>query len=174
MVFLLVVLVLLIILILNTVSNNVISGKYNNILGKNEALTVRCELPDGYFSKAKDIIDPIIYIEFIIPLLFLLISFYLWCKFGKDDKVIETVEFYPPEDFNSLEVGFLYKGYANNKDVTSLLIYLANKGYIRIIKTNGSYELVKTKEYDEDNINEQLFIDGLFTKKRNKKNTRKY
>lgn len=156
-----------------TVSNNVISGKYNNILGKNEALTVRCELPDGYFSKAKNTIDPIIYIEFIIPILFLLISFYLWCKFGKDDKVIETVEFYPPEEFNSLEVGFLYKGYANNKDVTSLLIYLANKGYIKIKETERKslffkykdFKIIKLKEYDGNNINEDLFLHGLFSRK---------
>lgn len=154
------------------VSNNVITGKYTSILGKNEALTVRCELPDGYFSKAKDIIDPIIYIEFIIPLLFLLISFYLWCKFGKDDKVIETVEFYPPDGFNSLEIGFLYKGYANNKDVTSLLIYLANKGYIKITETekkvllfkNKDFKITKLKEYDGNNINEKLFLKGLFLK----------
>jgi hypothetical protein len=31
-------------------------------------------------------------------------------RFGNDEKVIETVEFYPPEGFNSAEVGFLYKG----------------------------------------------------------------
>lgn len=154
------------------VSNNVITGKYNNILGKNEALTVRCELPDGYFSKAKDIIDPIIYIEFIIPLLFLLISFYLWCKFGKDDEAIETVEFYPPEGFNSLEIGFLYKGYADNKDITSLLIYLANKGYIKIKETERKslffkykdFKIIKLKEYDGNNINEKLFLKGLFLK----------
>ena len=154
------------------VSNSVITGKYNNILGKNEALTVRCELPDGYFSKAKDIIDPIIYIEFIIPLLFLLISFYLWCKFGKDDEAIETVEFYPPEGFNSLEIGFLYKGYADNKDITSLLIYLANKGYIKIKETERKslffkykdFKIIKLKEYDGNNINEKLFLKGLFLK----------
>lgn len=156
-----------------TVSNNVISGKYNNILGKNEALTVRCELPDGYFSKAKDIIEPVLYIEFIIPLLFLLISFYLWCKFGKDDEVIETVEFYPPEGFNSLEIGFLYKGYADNKDITSLLIYLANKGYIKITESQRKslfskykdFKITKLKEYDGDNVNEELFLKGLFLKK---------
>lgn len=156
-----------------TVSNNVISGKYNNILGKNEALTVRCELPDGYFSKAKDTIEPVLYIEFIIPLLFLLISFYLWCKFGKDDKVIETVEFYPPEGFNSLEIGFLYKGYADNKDITSLLIYLANKGYIKITESQRKslfskykdFKITRLKEYDGDNVNEELFLKGLFLKK---------
>lgn len=156
-----------------SISNNVITGKYTNILEKNEALTVRCELTDGYFSKAKNTIDPIIYIEFIIPILFLLISFYLWCKFGKDDKIIETVEFYPPEEFNSLEVGFLYKGYANNKDVTSLLIYLANKGYIKIKETERKslffkykdFKIIKLKEYDGNNINEDLFLHGLFSRK---------
>ena len=130
-----------------SISNNVITGKYTSILERNEALTVRCELTDGYFSKAKNTIDPIIYIEFIFPILFLLISFYLWCKFGKDDRVIETVEFYPPEEFNSLEVGFLYKGYANNKDVTSLLIYLANKGYIKIKETERKSLFFKYKDF---------------------------
>lgn len=156
-----------------SISNNVITGKYTSILEKNEALTVRCELTDGYFSKAKDIIEPVLYIEFIIPLLFLLISFYLWCKFGKDDEVIETVEFYPPEGFNSLEIGFLYKGYADNKDITSLLIYLANKGYIKITESQRKslfskykdFKITKLKEYDGDNVNEELFLKGLFLKK---------
>ena len=156
-----------------SVSNNVITGKYTGILGSNKALTVRCELQDGYFSKAKNTINPIIYIEFIIPILFLLISFYLWYKFGKDNKLIETVEFYPPEGFNSLEVGFLYKGYANDKDVTSLLIYLANKEYIKITEIEKKslfskykdFKITKLKEYDGNNINESLFLHGLFFRK---------
>ena len=156
-----------------SISNNVITGKYTSILETNEALTVRCELEEGYFSEAKSVIDPILYVEITIPLLFLLIAFYLWCKFGKDDKVVETIEFYPPEDFNSLEVGFLYKGYANNKDVTSLLIYLANKGYIKIKETERKslffkykdFKIIKLKEYDGNNVNEELFLKGLFLKK---------
>ena len=31
------------------VSGNKITGSYNGILGAGEALTVRCELPEGYF-----------------------------------------------------------------------------------------------------------------------------
>ena len=111
---------------------NTITGSYNGILGVGEALTVRCELPEGYFVGAqlnKSIMD---YIMFIIPVAFLVISILLWFKYGRDDQVIETVEFYPPESLNSLDVGFLYKGKAENKDVTSLLIYLANKGYLEI------------------------------------------
>lgn len=111
---------------------NTITGSYNGILGVGEALTVRCELPEGYFVGAqlnKSIMD---YIMFIIPVAFLVISILLWFKYGRDDQVIETVEFYPPEGLNSLDVGFLYNGKAENKDVTSLLIYLANKGYLEI------------------------------------------
>ena len=151
------------------VSNNVITGKYTSILGKNEALTVRCELPDGYFSKAKDIIEPILYIEIIVSSLFLLISCFLWYKFGKDDKVIETVEFYPPEGLNSLDVGFLYKGYINNKDIISLLIYLASKGYIKIIEEKKSqffryndFKIIRLKKYDGNDVNEEIFFNKLF------------
>ena len=151
------------------VSNNVITGKYTSILGKNEALTVRCELPDGYFSKAKDIIEPILYIEIIVSSLFLLISCFLWYKFGKDDKVIETVEFYPPEGLNSLDVGFLYKGYINNKDIISLLIYLASKGYIKIIEEKKSqffryndFKIIRLKKYDGNDVNEEIFFNNLF------------
>ena len=35
------------------VSENRITGRYNAILGAGEALTVRCELPEGYFVGAK-------------------------------------------------------------------------------------------------------------------------
>ena len=62
---------------------------------------------------------------FFVPIIFLVISILLWNIFGCDDQIIETIEFYPPEGLNSLDVGFLYKGRAENKDVTSLLIYLA-------------------------------------------------
>lgn len=103
---------------------------------------------------------------YIVPILFLFISLYLYNKFKDDKDSNKTLRFYPPKKLNSLEVGFIYKGNATDKDVTSLLLYLANKGYIKIVKTKDSYELVKIKEYDGDNINEELFIDRLFTKKR--------
>ena len=114
------------------VSGNKITGTYNGILGVGEALTVRCELPEGYFVGAGFTSNPLIYIMFIIPIVGLIISFILWFKYGRDEQVVETVEFYPPKGLNSLDVGLLYKGKAEKKDITSLLIYLANKGYLEI------------------------------------------
>ena len=153
-----------------TVNGNKISGSYDGVLNKGEALTVRCELPEGYFVDAGLAVNSNIYLMFIIPIATLIISFLLWFIFGRDNRVVETVEFYPPEGFNSLEVGFLYKGKANSKDVVSLLIYLANKGYIKISdntdeslfsKADG-FKITKLKDYDGNDANERLFLGGLF------------
>ncbi len=154
------------------VEGNTITGSYDGILEPGEAFTVRCELDDGYFVGAGLKTNPIIYLIFILPIIFLIISIILWHKYGRDDKVIETVEFYPPEGLNSLEVGFLYKGKADSQDVTSLLIYLANKGYIKITETetkslfskSKGFKITKLKEYDGNNENEKKFLKGLFTK----------
>ena len=154
------------------INENKITANYNGILNVGEALTIRCELPEGYFVNAGLTINIVHYIMFSIPILFLGISILLWYKFGRDNQVIETVEFYPPAGFNSLEIGFLYKGQANTQDVTSLLIYLANKGYIKIseteekslFSTSKGFKITKLKEYDGNNINEKIFLNGLFTK----------
>lgn len=156
-----------------SIDGNVITGSYDGILKEGESLTIRCELDEGYFVGAGLTIKPLYYLILILPVVFLVLSILLWYKFGRDDKVIKTVEFYPPEGFNSLDVGFMYKGEAVNHDVISLLIYLANKGYIKIIeldekllfsKSKG-FKIKKLKEYDGSNANERLFLDGLFTKK---------
>lgn len=154
------------------VNGNIITGSYNGILGAGEALTVRLELEEGYFSKASYVIEcqDILY---IVPLVLLILSILIWFKYGKEKKPVITVEFYPPVGFNSLEVGFLYKGRADNKDVVSLLIYLANLGYISIAETeeknlfhnSKGFKLKKLKEYDGNNINEKMFLDNLFVKK---------
>lgn len=155
------------------VSGNTITGSYDGVLEAGEALTVRCELPEGYFINAKQGVNIVAYIAMIAPFIMLGISIFLWDKYGKDEEVIDTVEFYPPEGKNSLDVGFLYKGSADNKDVTSLLIYLANKGYIKITEIEEKklfskgkgFRITKLKDYDGKDDNERRFLKGLFRKK---------
>ncbi len=153
-----------------SVSGREITGSYEGILESGQALTVRLELPEGYFVDAgleNSLRDIICY---SLPILFLIISFFLWFKFGKDDLVVDTVEFYPPDGVSSLDAGFLYRGRAVASDVTSLLIYLANRGFIRIEETEErgvfrkkqTFRFVKLKDYDGDNQNERTFMDGLF------------
>ena len=153
---------------------NTIKGEFVGVLRPNEALTVRLELEEGYFVNAginNGIVGKIIVI--LLLLSFAGISAFLWYKYGRDDEVIETVEFNPPDNMNSLEVAFNYYGKASQTDVISLLIYLANKGYIEIIETEekslfskkNSFKIKKLKEYDGKDKNEKLFLEGLFTPK---------
>ena len=155
------------------VNDNVITGKLNGTLNPGEALTVRLELPEGYFVGTSNNFDYMMIIAIILPILFVLTAYLIWKKYGKDEQVIETVEFYPPQGFNSLEIGFLYKGKAEHQDVTSLLVYLANLGYIKIseheeknlFSKSKGFKITKLKEYDGNNINEKLFLEGLFNKR---------
>ena len=146
--------------VIYNVNGNKITGTYNGILDVGKALTVRCELPEGYFVDAKLDINKIDYLMFFVPIIFLVISILLWNIFGRDDQIIETIEFYPPEGLNSLDVGFLYKGRAENKDVTSLLIYLANKGYLEI--SNKKIELnadkINLNQESINNANKKIMI----------------
>lgn len=156
-----------------TVNKNTITGRYNGTLDSGEALTVRLELPDGYFEGASLNISLTSILSIVLPLLFVFITYLLWNKFGKGKQVIETVEFYPPQGFNSAEVGFLYKGKVEDEDVISLLIYLANKGYIKIVEieerylfsTSKKFKIIKQKEYDGNNPSEAVFLKGLFPSK---------
>jgi uncharacterized membrane protein len=155
-----------------SVNGNVITGYYTKTLKAGEGITVRLELPEGYFVGARSNFDFMAVLALVVPIIFVIICFIMWLKYGKDDKVIETVEFYPPEGFNSAEVGFLYNGKAENRDVISLLIYLANKGYIKISETEETglvfkkrgFKIIKVKEYDGNDVNEKSFFKGLFKK----------
>lgn len=154
-----------------TVDGRVINGFLINTLNEGEALTVRLTLPEGYFVGAgyKINIDMFSVLVLIFGLTCVLVAAGLWWKYGKDDKLIETVEFYPPEGCDSAEAGFLYNGKADNKSIISLLIYLADKGYLKIEETGGrgwkkqkGFRVTKLREYYGDNDYERMFFRGLF------------
>lgn len=146
------------------VIGNTITGTVNNILKPGEALTVRLTLPDEYFVGAGLKIDRFSVFVIAVCLVCVFIAFRLWVKYGKDEQVIETVEFYPPEGYNSAEVGFLYKGESDNQSIISLLIYLANKGYLKIEEISRENINDFDKINDEEKKNANLKIQELENK----------
>lgn len=151
--------------VIYSVNGNTIIGSTINTLNAGQALTVRLTLPEGYFI-VENKIDIFSIGVIILCMVFILIADRLWIKYGKDDQVVETVEFYPPEGYNSAEVGFLYKGSVDRKGVISLLIYLANQGYLKIEETvekkSKSFRITKIKDYTGNSEVEKIFFDGLF------------
>ena len=148
-----------------------IIGRVDGTVYPGEALTVRLELPEGYFVRTGHKIDSVAFFTIILCAIFVLMAYRIWSKYGKDEQEIETVEFYPPEGYNSAEIGYLYHGTSKSESVISLLIYLANKGYLKIEETEEDetldedekvIKIIKLKEYDGDNDNEREFFNGLF------------
>lgn len=157
-----------------TISGNTITGFLEGPLHPGQALTIRLTLPEGYFVGASSNFDYVALFKIATSISFVIIAYIIWNKSGKDKMVIDTVEFYPPDNLNSAEVGFIYKGISEKKDVISLLIYLADKGYLKIeeykekgfYKDRKTFKIVKVKEYDGDNEDEKTFFYGLFNGKK--------
>ena len=163
-----------------TVDGRVITGRYNGTLAPGEGLTIRLELPEGYFTGAGIKTDILMIPALALIIAILFIYYRLWlARGGRPEYVVETVEFYPPPGLNSAEVGFWYKGGVESADIVSLLIYLANLGYIKIserkpdtssrLKKASSRQdgfiLTKLRDYDGDNAGEQVFLEELFQNK---------
>ncbi|MBQ9180242.1 MAG: DUF2207 domain-containing protein [Firmicutes bacterium] len=132
-------------------------------LPKGCGITVGIKLPEGYFDN-----EPTHSLSNIILMafggLFVLIMGFLWYRFGRDPKHIQTVEFYPPEGITSGDVGYIIDGHVDKKDVVSLLFYFAQNGLITIEEEGkNDYRISKiqdlpptAKEY------ERVFMNGLF------------
>lgn len=153
-----------------TVTGNEISGRVTEELSFHEALTVRLELPEDYFYFNLAAYYARLAAMVAIPVLAFIIVLILWIKFGRDKKVVEVVEFYPPEGMNSLEVAYWFKGLTTNQDVIPLMIELANEGYIRIneFKKNTAFSrksdfmIEYVKPYSDSDEYKRLFFNGLF------------
>lgn len=149
-------------------TENSIQGETLKSIAPGEALTIRVELPDGYFKVDSSIKNLWAY---IVILILAIVSACMCFKWGRDDKIIPSIQFEPPEGYNSLDVGVMSHLDARDTDILSLLIYLADKGYIKIeplkdwhgkLEKTKKFCFHKVKEYDGDNICEREFMNGLF------------
>ena len=140
------------------VDGNVITGHTTAPLREYEALTVRTELDDGYFTFDYAHEKMLGALMIAIPAIVLAFVLIIWLKFGKDKKVIETVEFYPPEGMNSLEVSYWYNGKVEKKEIVAILIELANEGFIEINEDGKDAYIHRLRNYDgDDDDKRQLF-----------------
>ena len=157
------------------VTGNEISGSVTEELEPYEAVTLRLELPEGYFYFNMAAYYARLALMVVIPLAVLVCVIILWSKYGKDKKVVEVVEFYPPDNMSSLDVSFWQKGFISNRDTIPLMIELANEGYIKIDQTEQKKLLGKKTDfviervkqtYDGHDKCKHLFFNGLFKNKK--------
>ena len=142
-----------------------ISGRYKN-LGNGEGLTIRVELPQGYFSEVRPYVDmTLLYaiLCMIASIATMVLAYFLFNKYGRDKVLVPVVRYTPPEGLSPLEVGFLADGVVDPKDLTSMLFYWADQGCLTIEQvTKKKMVFTKIKEPGTSKIHELKFFDAFF------------
>lgn len=90
-------------LIKYTANKNVIEGSYIGILDSYNAITVKINLPNKYFS-----LGFIGNLPFIIPIILTLLSIIIFLIKGTNKRKSYPVEYFPPKGLNSLDVSYIY------------------------------------------------------------------
>ena len=109
---------------------NTLIGHVEGLEGS-EGITVRIVLPEGYWVGMK---DETVFWRIAQGIMAGLTAFgvILFLKKGKDPRPVQTVEFYPPDDLSPAEVGYIYDTNIDDKDMTSLVMWFAARGYLKI------------------------------------------
>ncbi|MEA4987974.1 MAG: DUF2207 domain-containing protein [Anaerovorax sp.] len=142
---------------------NTLKGSIQRELQKGEGVTLRIVLPEGYFvgESNNDWMEVALY---ILITLAAIMSVTLWWFFGKDQKIIKTVEFYPPQGVSPGEIGYILDGAVDNNDVVSTILYFANEGYLEISEEEtDEFRLIKKRDLPESaETYEHTLFRGLF------------
>ncbi|MBE5906885.1 MAG: DUF2207 domain-containing protein, partial [Lachnospiraceae bacterium] len=78
-----------------------------------------------------------------------LLSLFLWLHYRRKEPQVKTVEFYPPEGLTPAEIGYALDEKLEDREILSMVYYLADKGYITIETKQQRTILKKKKEVDE-------------------------
>ena len=153
-----------------SIEGNTIKGSLTVTLMPNDSLTIAMPLPEGYYSEAERISTDVPY-GWLVPIASLAAGTGLWVLMGRKKQIFPTVEFYPPQGVTSADAGFLIDGRVDSFDITSLIIYWADKGYLSITEetvkkpfgTKKSFTLTKLRDIPDDSQDyEKEMFEGLF------------
>lgn len=142
-----------------TINGNTIIANLSDNYPLYKSLTLDVELPEGYFVGGSNNYGFGSLTIILATIGITVWVYFVWYKYGKDfEKRSKTVEFYPPENLNSAEIGYIF-GNKNYKKLTiSLLISLAAKGYIKINENdNKEIEIINFMEIPRIKNKEDVF-----------------
>lgn len=140
-------------------------------LAPHEAVTVRAEFPEGYFNEKvlkKDHSNAIGFSVMAVMILMVGFGFLLYRKHGVDDEIIPVVGFNAPEGITPYDCSYLVDGAKDFKTgVISMLLYWADKGYVRVYddgnEKEGSISFEKISDLSESaSKREKTFFRKVF------------
>lgn len=148
-----------------TWNGNTVTGTLLSPLPVGTGMTFFVPMEEGYFQSLHTAggINGLLTGLNVAVLLILLVLFYI---FGRDKRIIPSVQFHPPQGLDSAAVGYIVDGNVSDTDAMSLLLFWADQGYIRIRETKSkTLALTKMKELPDDAPQyAQTFFEGIFGK----------
>lgn len=136
-------------------------------LAEGQGVTLYSVMNEGYF-KGEATTDWALWAVLLGVLFATLAAFILWVRFGRDPHMVKTVEFYPPEGTTPAEIGYIVDGVVDEKDMVSLVIYLADQGNLSIEEGKSKKDFTLHKKDplpDSAPLYLQTFYEGLFLDK---------
>ena len=109
-----------------------------------EALTFLVTLPKGYFVMER-YFSPTELAFFIFAIAAPLLCIILRFLFGRSRRVVETVEFRPPGGLTPAEIGLLWNGKLEDRDLYSMFLYWSGKGAIGLEEAPDGDFLMRRK-----------------------------
>ena len=101
----------------------------------------------------------------IAPIICFIILIYCYFRFSKGNDIKLEFSTNPPNNLDSLEIAFLLRGFITDNDIVSLLLSLANTGYISFNGNKDYFTIKKEKEYKENNLVKKILMKQLFIEK---------
>ena len=94
-------------------------------------ITVALPLPEGYWVGAKEY-GQMSVTSWLMLLLGPIGAALIWFMFGRDERMVKTLEFYPPDELTPGEIGYIVDGSVDRRDIVANIVYMADKGYLTI------------------------------------------
>lgn len=142
------------------VTDNILEGETLQVLPPYNGITVRIEVPQGYFLQTQNPYETWVLLGILITGL---LSFSIWFLYGRDPHIVPVVTFYPPKDIYAHEAEQIYKEKITRKSLIAILVSLAQQGFLQIKADKEDFLISKIKDYDGANPAAKRFMDALFS-----------
>ena len=135
------------------VNGNVVKVSTNNALDMREGLTADVYITKGILTQPSQLTFALWFIRsnviVLLPLWAFVVMFFFWWTKGRDPKAdISVAPMYdPPKDMTPAEVGALTNDAVHPRDITSTLVDLAVKGYLKIEEVESKMLLFSHRDY---------------------------
>lgn len=132
----------------NWAGNKILSGSTTAALQPSEGVTVGIVLPKEFLTQQNYMLRGMKWL--LLPGAVLTFMFLVWRRWGKDEKLVITTEFYPPTNVSPSVAGYIIDDTLDKRDLTALIPYWGAAGYLQVkeTETKSLLGLIKNKEYD--------------------------